>query len=214
MNPLEKALANLDLESTGMQSDAEFDGCERCYSAENLAALHGPDIPDEMVLEIFTGWLHRWTNHRVLVHSLTPKFLRLLVRGEIDSGLYTDVGKLLWDAGWTTWPERDAVHAVLQAWWRDKLDYDTLQFLIAASHEAMPWLPEFECDPAALPDLIDKWCFDLTFPDDLKFDPAEPIAWLFHQGLELLTRIPDPEGALRQLAETEYWLETMDRLPK
>lgn len=213
MNPLDEALANLDRVSTGMQSNPEFGGCERCYSADDLTALRGPDVPDEKVLDVFVGWQHRWTDQSALLHRLTPQFLRLLVHGRVDSGVYKDVAELLRDAGWTTWPERDAVHAVLQAWWRDTLDYSALQFLIAASREVMPWLREFESHPAALPVLIEQWCHDLLW-GDLGFDTAEVIDWLFNQGLDLLTRLPDPDRAFGKLADLEYWLQTLDRPPK
>jgi hypothetical protein len=214
VNPLDAALANLDRVFTGMRDNPEFGGCERCYSADDLAALRGPDdLPDELVLRVLLGWDHRWINKSALLHRVTPQFLRLLVRGQVDSGAYNDVAELLWDAGWTTWPEHDAVRAVLMAWWRDSLDYPKLQLLIPASHEVMPWVREFECDPAALPDLIEEWCHDLLW-GELGFDTAEVIDWLFNQGLDLLTRLPDPDPAVSRLADLEYWLQTLERPPK
>jgi hypothetical protein len=215
VNPLDEALANLDRASTAMPGNPEFEGCGMCHSAADVEALRGPDTPDSMVLELFDGLLRHWRDFPGLVHRLTPRFLRLLARGEVDSTSYRDAGEVLWAEGWTTWPEHDAVHAVLLAWWRDRLDYSALQLLIPASREVMPWLREFECAPAALPDLIDEWCHELAF-GDLGFDASEVIDWLFKQGLDLLTRLPDLDSdrAIGRLADLEYWLQTLERPPK
>jgi len=211
VNPLDTALANLDLAFVGQTLDSDPGGCERCFTAEELRALRGGQVPDETVLSIFGGWVHRWNDFGELVHSLTSQFLRLLVSGRFTGYSYEKIGELFWDAGWMAWPQRDAVHAVLQAWWRDTPDYSKLEFLVPASHEVMPWLREFGRSPAALPELIDRWFYVLA-SGELEFEGAEATGWLLAHGVGLLARVPGAaaDNAAARLADLELIVQSQE----
>jgi hypothetical protein len=84
VNPLGTALANLDLAFVGQTLDSDPGGCERCFTAEELGALRGGQVPDETVLSIFGGWVHRFGRSPAALPELIDRWFYVLASGELE----------------------------------------------------------------------------------------------------------------------------------
>ncbi|GLW75082.1 hypothetical protein Kpho02_73790 [Kitasatospora phosalacinea] len=193
------------------------DGCEHCYTAEQLAVLSGPPdlIPDGLLHSVAAKFPDHWGDFPTLYRRLAPRLLRQLTTGTlaVDGPL---VAARLVAADWPNWHRAELVRDVLDAWWSATLAdpaahaADVLETVAVATGTVVPWLrtwtetrtPTAERHAART---VDDWLhFDrlpdlrLGFHRELPVGP-EVAAWI----ASLPPRLLDEEH--------RYWLDTVYR---
>jgi hypothetical protein len=175
------------------------------------------DSFDELV------WYGKWMGstdadrYDDLLKQSMPRIFRLLFAGELSGGYSDHLPDRFAEAGWPDWPapQRDAVNAVLHAWWRATLTHhptrpavgDVLAVLAQLSNDVQPWLDMWSAIggvPAAR-QLVELMSMYYIVPWDALFfdgDAADEALgrWLLRDGPAILTAAPDREVALARFA--------------
>lgn len=202
---LAAALDELRAVFGGMTAAGET-GCTHCYSAQDIAFLHRPDVPlPEDLLRMF---LHEvpshFDDHPAVIRRLLPQYGAWLATGGPGTGLgYAGCG--LGRTGWPNWPREQAlaVREFIDSWWDDFLRRETSPYDLTDvfAHCAdmggtlTPLLTRWAAEPVGGPNdeelvrACERWV-----PDLLGDDAGSAIPWWFW---------PDPEGSLREL---QLWL--------
>lgn len=194
---LAAALGQLHAVFGGMTAPGES-GCTHCYSEQDIAFLHRPDVllPQDL-LRMFTHEVpSHFDDHPAVIRRLLPQFGVWLATGGAGDGLgYGGCG--LGRAGWPGWPppQAAATREFIDSWWDDFLRQETSPYDITdvfaycadMGGTLTPLLTRWAAEPVGGPndeELV--WACERWVRDLLGDDLGSVIPW-WHW--------PDPEGA-------------------